>query len=94
MPKTKTRASEYITAAEIPWLWTYIPANRKTVALPVIGHELVKISKEIGRPVLDTLSLVYNEVHVYHQDAVAEFRRRLDADQNYLAKYRYEPLGF
>jgi|GEM_PF-5388993 hypothetical protein len=94
MPKTKTRASEYIPAAEIPWLWKYFPASKKTAALPVIGHELVKISKEIGRPVQDTLSIVYNEVHVYHQDAVAELRRRLDADQSYLAKHRYEPLGF
>lgn len=94
MPKVKTYAEEYTVAAEIPWLWKYFPAGKKAAALPVIGHELVKISKEINRPVLDTLSIVYNSVHAYHQDAIAEFQRRLDADSNYLAKYRWEPFNF
>ncbi len=94
MPKVKSYAEEYTVAAEIDGLWKYIPASKMAEALPVIGHELVAISKQIERPVLDTLSIVYNCVHAYHQDAIDEFQRRLDADPQYFAKYRYEPLGF
>lgn len=90
MPKTIVR--EFIPASEIDWLWKYFPPKRKAEALPLIGRELVKISRSIDRPVLDTLSLVYNEVHVYHQDTIAEFKRRLDNDRHYLARYRHEPL--
>lgn len=94
MTKTKNVMNDYIPAAEIPWLYLYFPDSRKEVALPVIGRELVKVSKEVGHPVLDTLVLKYNEVHVYHQDTIAEFRRRLDVDPNYLSKHRYEPFNF
>ena len=94
MQKVKSYAEEYTVAAEIDWLWKYIPASKRDEALPLIGHELVAISKQIERPVLDTLSIVYNSVHASPQDAVTEFKRRLDNDPQYFAKYRYEPLGF
>ena len=47
MSKVKSYAEEYTVAAEIDWLWKYIPASKKSEALPLIGHELVAISKQI-----------------------------------------------
>ena len=85
--------SEYTAAAEIDWLWVYFPRERQQAALPTIGKELVAISHQHNLPIRGQLSIRYNEIYVYHYTAVEMFRRRLDNDFQYLAKYRYQPLG-
>lgn len=79
-------AAYWKKAKAIGWLGEYFVLTN--ISYSQIGKSLVKISKAMGYEVRKVEDSDYGFVNLYHIDVINALRKRLDADPEYLEKYR------
>lgn len=80
------RGANWKATKAIPWVKDYFAVSRGLWI--VLGKRLAALSVELGFEVRKTEHDQYGTVNTYHVDVIEKLRKRIEADNNMLGKYR------